>query len=180
MEFKNTKSLKSDIIFIGIDQSLTNTGLTIIKNNQEIIFSKSFGTKPILSFEERLLSIKSFLFNIIKNYNPEYTAIALEGLAFNRNKTNNSAILFGLFSVILTTMCEMGYRYSIIPPTSLKKFVTGNGRSDKLELIDMIPDNDKRILLNLSGIKDTNAKKFEDISDSYWLAKVKLNEHLFN
>ena len=175
MIFNNKKSTETDIIFIGIDQSMTHTGLTIIINNK-IFLSEGFSTTTDLSFEERLISIDNFIINKISQFNPNETSIGIEGLAFNRNKTNNSAMLFGLFSVILINLCKNGYKYSVIPPKTLKKFATGNGNSTKEDLINNIKKEDLDKLKELSRIKNEFGKKFEDISDSYWLAKLKENE----
>jgi len=175
MTFRNTKSEKNDNIFIGIDQSMVHTGITVLSRN-EILISEGFSTSPDLSFEERILSIKSFLFKIIKEFNIEETSIAVEGLAFNRNKTNNSAMLFGLFTIIITELCKENYRYSIISPTALKKIATGNGRADKEDMVNEIEIEDIEYLLKLSKIKCKTSKKFEDIADSYWLAKAKQYE----
>lgn len=174
--FRNTKSHKSDFFFVGIDQSITHTGMTIITKDYKILFAQGLTTTTDISFEERLLSIKTFILDKIKTLPPESTSIAIEGLAFNRTKTNNSAMLFGLFSIIITALCEAGYKYSIIPPTTLKKIATGNGRASKEDMINKINNNDIKKLLKLSGIKSKEVIKFEDIADSFWLSIAKRKE----
>lgn len=173
--FRNACKMDNDVYFIGIDQSMTHTGITIFQKaefSEKIIISKGFETNTELSFEERLLSIKSFLKRCILDYLPEETFIAIEGLAFNRSPSNNSAMLFGLFSVIITMLTEEQYRYKIIPPKTLKKFATNDGSADKHLMLTSIEENIIEELKNLSKVK--SKKKFEDIVDSYWLSKYAL------
>lgn len=174
--FRNACKIGDDRFFIGIDQSMTHTGITIFKkiNNQEVLIaSKGFETNTELSFEERLLSIKSFLKDLILQYAPDETFIAIEGLAFNRSPSNNSAMLFGLFSVIITMLTEEQYRYKIVPPKTLKKFATNDGAADKSLMLNCIADDVLEELRNFSKVK--SKKKFEDIVDSFWLSKYALN-----
>ena len=179
LKYNTSKSKVTDKIFIGIDQSITHSGVTILKKeNNKILILDSFGisTNTKLTFEERLLTIERIIFEKIKLFNNEELSVGVEGLAYNRNNTNNTSMLFGLFSLIITRLCLFNIRYSIITPNSLKKFATGYGHSTKEEMIDQIGEEFLNILLRKSNIKNIRSKKFEDISDSFWLAMFKLNE----
>lgn len=165
--FNQSLPKEEDEYFIGIDQSMTHTGLTVLKGDQ-IIFSKGFSSSNDLTFEERISSIRSFIVNTLNKYDKEKVFISIEGLAFNRKPNNNSMMLFGLFTMIITEFTTLGYRYKIVPPKTLKKFATGNGNADKDVLLEKIENEDKIKLFELSNVK--NKKKFEDIVDSFWLS----------
>ena len=57
-----------------------------------------------------------------------------------------------------------------VNPKTLKKFATGNGSADKHQMKEALRKDELETLSFLSKIKP-KSKKFEDIVDSFWLAK---------
>lgn len=161
----------SDICFMGIDQSLTHTGLTIIRsslNHFKIADVVSIRTTPDLSDEERIFVITNQIERAIKRNVVDF--ISIEGLAYGVQNTNTGRVLAGLFFSILTTAIRLDRKYTVIPPKTLKKFATNNGSAEKIEMINAIPKDDLITLEKQSSII-YKVKLFEDISDSYWLAR---------
>lgn len=112
------------MIILGIDQSLTETGVTIL-SQKEILYkglvkSKRKGIK-------RLLDIKNQLMDINREYKPDY--VVMEGYGF---MTKGRAFELGeLGGVIKVMFTEIGKEPIIIHPSHLKKYITGKGNADK-------------------------------------------------
>lgn len=166
-------------IFMGIDQSMTHTGFTIVKKDlsgqgkHEILFSRGISTKPDASLEVRMFYIKKELEEAIDKYKPE--VICLESLAFRNAASNNGKVLAGLYFVIINLLFEKGLNYFVINIKTLKKVITGNGNASKEEMEKALHEEVKMKLSEVSGVK-YSTKKFEDIVDSYWLALFKILE----
>jgi crossover junction endodeoxyribonuclease RuvC len=113
---------------LGIDPSLTNFA-TVIFEEEDLIDEGVF--KSVEKGTIRLIDIKEHLINIIQTYKPD--SIGIEGYAYNR--INQSHQLGELGGVIRTTLYQHGYvegkNLFIIPPTNLKKFLTGKGNAKK-------------------------------------------------
>jgi len=174
MKFNKSED-KRAMYFIGIDQSMVHTGVTVLEyideNNFNIIESFGITTSPDNIFEDRIILIKNKINETILKYEPEHTYVSIEGLAFAPGRTNNRAMLFGLFSIIIINLMELNYRYEVVPPTTLKKRFTGSGKAKKEDMESSTTDIEKSKLSELSNLK-IKSKKFEDIIDSFALAKT--------
>lgn len=158
-------------IIMGIDQSFTNTGITILRQNssteQEIIHADAISTSIDIPAEERMFSIINFLINTTKEFGVR--SVAIESPAY-QVASNNGRLLSGLFFSILTHFIKEGVEYLPVNPKTLKKFATGNGSADKHQMKEALKKDELEMLSFLSKIKP-KSKKFEDIVDSFWLAK---------
>lgn len=157
--------------FMGIDQSILHTGVTIISaspTGNYIMYANGVRVDEGIAAELRIYGIVNVLENLIKDY--EVDAVALEGLAYNMGGTNSARVLGGLFFCILGKLIEMRIPYEILPPKTVKKFATNSGNAKKDEMIEHIPSDDLNILAKLTGLK-IESKKFTDIADSYWICR---------
>lgn len=158
-------------IIMGIDQSFTNTGITILRQNssteQEIIHADAISTSIDIPAEERMFTIINFLINTTKEFGVR--SVAIESPAY-QVASNNGRLLSGLFFSILTHFIKEGVEYLPVNPKTLKKFATGNGSADKHQMKEALKKDELEKLSFLSKIKP-KSKKFEDIVDSFWLAK---------
>jgi len=158
-------------IIMGIDQSFTNTGITILRQNssteQEIIHADAISTSIDIPAEERMFAIINFLINTTKEFGVR--SVAIESPAY-QVASNNGRLLSGLFFSILTHFIKEGIEYLPVNPKTLKKFATGNGSADKHQMKEALKKDELEMLSFLSKIKP-KSKKFEDIVDSFWLAK---------
>lgn len=159
---------------MGIDQSLTCTGVTITSiddiGNRNVIFTesihtvKSHHTCPIADTLTRANQIASRLEDIVLEHSPDW--IGLENLSYGSvgNATRNLAILFG---VICSTLKLDIPR--VVPPTTLKKFATGNGKAGKKEMLAAIEYADINLFTQLDNMT-IKAGKY-DLADAYWIAR---------
>ena len=156
---------------MGIDQSFTSTGITILKQinkeRQEIIHSACISTSMEYSAEERMFAVINFVLEKCRDY--RISAVAIESPAYQVT-SNNGRLLSGLFFSLLTHFLRDGISYFPVNPKSLKKFAAGSGSADKKSMREALSDKEIDDLSYFSGIKPTS-KKFEDIVDSFWLAK---------
>ncbi len=110
----------------------------------------------------RARMISAELITLIDHYRVQ--TIIMEGLSFGSkgNATRDLAILMGTIQARLK-----GFPV-IVPPPTLKKFATGNGKANKEEMVQAIETHDAELFEKLMNIPKTKGR--EDIADAYWLA----------
>jgi len=115
---------------IGIDQSLTGTGCVTLKDGKMIksilIKSKPTGPSPI-DEQKRLETIA----NEVARLSVNVDLAVIEGLAFMARNTGALTKLAGLQYLIRHELLNQKINFVIVPPTTLKKFVTGKGNCHK-------------------------------------------------
>lgn len=164
-------------IVLGIDQSLTSTGVCVIADIDgvhTIKYAGALATEPTglggyADVLNRANDIADRIENIIDLYG--VNEIAIEGLSFGSvgDATRNLAILFG----IICSRLNIDNPYTV-PPTTLKKYATGNGRAKKQDMLASIEEKDIELFEGLSK-KTIKAGKY-DMADAFWLSKHKLTE----
>lgn len=112
--------------FAGLDLSLTETGLVILDKNFKVLQQVIVSTNPTVNIECRISEIKE---SIWKYFNKE-SIIYVEGLSF-LSRGRSILDLAGLHYYIRTNLYLSGYDYKPIPPTVIKKFITGKGNCKK-------------------------------------------------
>jgi len=147
--------------FIGVDLSLTNTGFMCIDSEAYIVNSSNIFTISKDIIEVRLQKIQKSLEELLTEERPEY--VYVEGLSFQSNG-RAVAQLGALHFILRIFLYQKGIRYVIIPPLTLKKFVTGKGQGKK-EL--MLKEVYKRWGVDLD---DNN------LADAYGLARMALED----
>jgi Holliday junction resolvasome RuvABC endonuclease subunit len=142
-------------VYIGIDQSYSGFAITALdaenKTDYYSIVYKAEG-----SGVQRLKNIQGFMMDVLFQY--EIVDAAMEGYAFGSQMAN---MLGELGAVVKMTLYEFGVYPLIVPPTNLKKYVTGKGNGI----------SKSQMLLYVykkwgADISDDNA------ADSYALAKI--------
>lgn len=130
-EFGPGVDSKCKRVAIGIDQSYSGFGVTIMDMDSSAYKTTVFKGDGI--GVDRLLDIRSKLTSIVAHTPAAGTAkevvVAMEGYAFGSQMANMAGELGGLVKVTLKSILD-GYHGSypyIIPPTVLKKYVTGKG-----------------------------------------------------
>jgi len=140
---------------LGIDPSLTATGIAFIENG--VFKSGLIKTKPtytVMDELKRLLKIRdSFALDGVD-------IAVMEGVAFGVRKTSSLAQLAALNYLIRERLYKNKIPLLIIPPTVLKKYITGkdNGPKDT-----MLLETYKRYEMSFS---DNN------LCDAFGLAKI--------
>lgn len=124
--------------YIGIDPSLTGTGIVCLNKDGELEDSRLIKTVPAQVIEERLIIINRTIQELLDKYQIRYTdgykheaLVYIEGPSFGA-RGNAILQLAGLhFLLRISLYKRFDLKYEIIAPTSLKKFVTGKGNSKK-------------------------------------------------
>lgn len=122
-----------DPYVVGVDLSLTGTGVAIIDGG--LIQTFTYGTKgsrgaTLPQRAERLLNIVA----AVRMYTERADFVVIEGPAFGQNNpgTHDRS---GLWWLVVDRLCFEGYPIAVVPPTTLKKYVTGKGNAQKDEVM---------------------------------------------
>jgi len=169
----------------GIDQSLTDSGITIW-NGEKYIWDhlsteKTKGTiTPSIDYTRRLIEITSKIGKMIVDNN--INLIAIEGMSFG----SQGMVIFesgGLSHLLRAKFVELGVDFIVVPPTTLKKYWAGKGNANKDEMLQATKDRgyDIPILKNYGTKKQPIMKMNDNIVDSMALcvfAKEMINGKL--
>jgi len=147
--------------FVGIDPSLTGNAVVIINDKGELIQEKLISTykECYLCPEQRILDIFNdvkFIANIRKLH-----SVCIEGLSY----MSASPTLFERCALLYSMtmfMFDRDIKYKVVPPMTLKKFVTDNGHAKKDQMMESI-----RTRWGID-FKDDN------LADAYGLARLAL------
>lgn len=158
------------MIILGIDQSLSCTGLVILDDSNDIPNMVYHGviktSKKDGSIFERFNIISNRILKLIRVYNID--TINIEGLAFGRIPGNASRDLAGLQGVIISNILEVYNKESIIiAPKAVKKFATGSGNAKKEDMIEAVPEIHRSQFIE-SGFKKSTG--IFDLADAYHIA----------
>jgi len=133
---------------LSIDPGYERLGIAILeknKNKESLIYSSCFQTDPNLEIKKRLLLLGTEIKKIIKKHSPD--AVAIERLYFNKNHKTAMATAEAI-GVILYEAAKSELDVKEYTPQEIKVAVTGYGKSDKRQVIDMV-----KILLKIKGKK---------------------------
>lgn len=168
----------SEIRFLGIDQSYTSSGYTVLNEVGNIV---DFGR--ICTTEEdhgdifdRAWVIAKAVGMLYQAHNPFF--IGIEGLAFSKvgNATRDLAGLQFTIVNYLQYIINCPKKKIIIPsPNEIKKFATGRGNAGKNDMIATLPIDVVKLFESREYKKTTG---LTDIADSYWISKMILSHYL--
>lgn len=120
---------------MGIDIS-TFTGVAVVDSGKKIVhteevnFKKSSGLDRCGLIAGRVMELK-------EEYNPDFAVIENYGFA----NANSLVTLVEIGTVVRYFLHQEEFPYLDVPPTSLKKFVTGKGNSKKEEIMMFVLKN---------------------------------------
>lgn len=114
---------------LGIDPS-TRMGMVVLDYNPQssevkVAYKTEYRSKQ--TGMARLGDIGSAVINVVEKYEP--ALIGVEGYSFG-SKFNHE-IMYSIGTVIRYFLWQSEYDYNEIPPTTLKKFITGKGNAKK-------------------------------------------------
>jgi len=152
-------------VFLGLDQSYGGFGFAALHQNGSADFHLWNFTKNKGGDAERLLIIYNMLSHHFWALEREYNVVVvMEGYAhgakFNREKLGE------LGGIVKAAVYEIYKKEPIIvPPTVLKKFVTGKGNAKKEDMVKAVEER------WIAGIDDHN------LADAYGLARYAMENH---
>ena len=127
------------MIVCGIDLSLAKTGLVVLEEGGRVLSASLIKSKPCgdLPIDEtrRIKKIIEDVFEKIDSILPDTdpTLIAIEGLAFMAQGTSLTQ-LAAAHHLVRFLCDEFGWPFVVIFPTTLKKFASGSGKTEKDQL----------------------------------------------
>jgi hypothetical protein len=134
------ESIMTDL-YIGIDQSYSAFAVAVYNadTGKHEVFRKGFSAQSYGSGIDRLIEIRRWVFGRLMALDGmrSIRRVAMEGYARERKNGREES---GELAVIVKLAClevlpnPVGYP-AIVPPTSLKKYVTGTGRADKARML---------------------------------------------
>ncbi len=113
--------------FVGIDPSLTATGLVIIDNFGKLLHSKIISSK--LSGPARLAHIRDSVYNELSEFLTKPSLICIEHYAMGCKFGREAAGELG--GVLRVLFYENECEYLEIPPLRLKQYATGKATAEK-------------------------------------------------
>jgi len=124
---------------ISIDPGYERLGIAVlekvVRDKETLIFSECFKTSSKLPHHQRLTLIGNKIKEIIKKYKPE--VLATEKLFFSGNQ-KTAMLVAEARGVILYTGSSLGLQVFEYTPNEVKIAITGYGRSEKRQIIDMV------------------------------------------
>jgi Holliday junction resolvasome RuvABC endonuclease subunit len=106
-------------VYLGIDQSYSGFAITALQD--DVFYAEVY--KSDKGGIDRLRDIQSHVMNWLYEFN-NVADVAMEGYAFGSQMANMLGELGGMVKL---TLLDFGIYPMIVPPTTLKKYVTGKG-----------------------------------------------------
>ena len=115
--------------YIGVDLSLTGTGIVCLDDDGNLIKQELIKTSSKQSTEERILEISYKIKEFCKEYDRLCTFF-IEGLSFG-SRGQKMLELAALHYFIRIEVYASPCKYHVVPPTQVKKYITGKGNCEK-------------------------------------------------
>jgi len=148
--------------FVGLDLSLTGSGLTIIDEVYQIVNQVKLSVPQ--KGAERLFFLKSKFLEFVAPYIQQIKLCCIEGAAYH--ETGRIYELGQWSGIVLLDLFEKGLPVISAAPLQLKKYACGEGK------------NQKKSLVVLDVYKNFGVEiRDEDLADSYVLARIAHDYH---
>ncbi len=148
---------------IGIDTSTTNTAMVVLDLHNDIERFILFSPVKKKDIIERSTIICKELCDTLYLFDEKDALIGIEGASFmSKGKRDKLVMLTGC---VYYNLLMRGYNVILIPPTTIKKEFTGNGRASKEEVINTVSKEIREMFLS-------KYKKIDDLSDAYAIASI--------
>lgn len=158
---------------LGIDQSYTGTGFSLIDTNNSVDILIEYGIiRSNIEKDkfDRSKDIAIDVYALCLIHKPDY--VGIEGLAFGM-RGDSTRDLAGLQFMIVNKIRELGLKVFVVPPNSVKKVGTGKGNAKKEEMYAALPLEVKEKFIKTGAKKTTG---LYDLTDSYFIAKATIIE----
>jgi len=130
--------MQNNMRILGIDPGYDRLGIAFVdKDKQEkVVYSECFETSSKEIFHNRLRDLGNRIKVMIKKYSPDIMAI--ESLFITKNQKTAMKVSEARGIIIYEAVCKdiPVYEYT---PLQVKVAITGNGKSDKIQILKMLP-----------------------------------------
>ena len=167
-----------DKLYLGIDQSYTNTGWCVMTSRKNIVDCGVIRTSKDDDIFTRANYITTQLGGLVQKYVPE---IAIEGLAYGMTGSATRD-LAGLQFVIICHLQILKYKARIIAPKSIKMHAFKALNDDTMKAKEMkkkqnmykaLPQSAKN---QIEPYKFLKTKGLYDVTDAWWLCAAIIDE----
>lgn len=151
------------MICLGIDQSLSNTGVVILDSDHAVLHKDRFGTKPGEYLVKRVRYLSSRISDIIETYNPDL--ISVESTSFG---SHASETLMALYQFIMN---ECWYHKKLVcspAPRQVHRFMQDWARSTGVPYPSKLQKKD---IVSLAS-EAASTKFRQDEADAYWISRI--------
>lgn len=107
---------------------------------------------------ERMIQIANFFEELFAKF--QIQTVAMEKLFFTKFNQNNAEFVYGIRAILITMAMKKGCRIKEFAPIELKKYITGNGKAEKLLV--------QRMTMKLYKLQDL--PEYNDAADALGLA----------
>lgn len=114
---------------LGIDPS-TKTGLSVVDTTGKVLLAREIEFKKLVGFE-RIQSIVGEVFEVIALHKPDM--IVLEDIIVGH--ASSAITVIQVASILRYYLWQEGHAYHDVSPGTLKKFVAGNGKANKEQMM---------------------------------------------
>lgn len=149
---------------LGIDPGFGRIGIAILEktsSGDKMLHSECFETDPKLSYHQRLVRVGGKIEEIVDQFKPE--ELAIETLLFSKNQKTALQVSEAR-GVIIFTVAKCGIKIREFNPNQVKLAVTGDGRADKKQVINMVDR-----IIKMPVLK-TDTKRHDDEYDAVAIA----------
>ena len=112
--------------FVGLDLAFANNGVVVLDEKGSIIHQEVFSTSKKDPDEVHLINIRTKLNTLLQDSD----VVCLEGLSFG-SQGMSLAQLGAAHYIARVLLHERSIDFSVVSPSTLKKFVTGKGNCKK-------------------------------------------------
>ncbi len=109
---------------------------------------------------ERMREIEEYFTKLCKKHTIK--TMCMEKLFFTKFNQNNAEFVYGIRAILITLCLKNNIKIKEYTPIELKKFITGNGKAEKLLV--------QKCIMKLYGLKEF--PEFNDAADALALAYI--------
>jgi len=156
------------VISLGIDQSLSNTGIVVLDENFKVLYKDRFSTKTGEYLVIRVRYISDRISGLIESYDPDI--ISVESPSFG---SFTSETLQALYQFILN---ECWYHKQLVcspAPRQVHRFMQEWARAYKVPYSQKLQKKD---IVFLAG-EAAKTKFRQDEADAYWISRIGIAFH---
>ncbi len=107
---------------------------------------------------QRMIEIEEYFKILFKKYN--ITTICMEKLYFTKYNQNNAEFVFWIRAILITMAIHNWCKILEFSPIELKKYITGNGKAEKMLV--------QKMTMKLFKMQDI--PEYNDAADALWFA----------
>jgi len=131
--------MQNNMKILGIDPGYDRIGIAVIEKSKSgniLLHSECFTTDAKSPFYERLVKIEEKINEILDKFEPD--ALSIETLFITKNQKTGMRVAEAR-GVVAVSAAKRGIAIFEYSPPEIKAAITSDGRSDKTQMIKMIP-----------------------------------------